>query len=76
MHIAKNCIHYSSLENLDFLKQYDYYLQQWNYSFNLYISTMNFKRIKNIYFFVQMWEKKIQDLSQNQQTFTQYNLSS
>jgi hypothetical protein len=27
MHNAKNYIHYSSLENLDFLKQYDYYLQ-------------------------------------------------
>ncbi len=24
MHIAKNYLHYSSLENLDFLKQYDY----------------------------------------------------
>ncbi len=22
--IAKNCLHYSNLENLDFLKQYDY----------------------------------------------------
>jgi hypothetical protein len=25
--LLKNYIHYSSLENLDFLKQYDYYLQ-------------------------------------------------
>ncbi len=24
MHIAKNCLHYWSLRNLDFLKQYDY----------------------------------------------------
>ncbi len=24
MHIAKNCLHYSSLEIVDFLKQYDY----------------------------------------------------
>ncbi len=24
MHIAKNCLHYPSLKNLDFLKQYNY----------------------------------------------------
>ncbi len=44
MHIAKNCLHYPSLKNLDFLKQ-DNCLQtlysfvwlkkrQWNYGFN------------------------------------------
>jgi hypothetical protein len=33
--------------------------RQWNYSFNLYISTMNFKKVKNIYFLVQMWKKKL-----------------
>ncbi len=54
MHIAKNCLHYPSLKNLEFLKQYNYLQIFYSFVWLKKISTMNSKTIKKLYFLVQM----------------------